>query len=225
MPGFSMLYKITGDMGNSVSCVRKPKEPRPGKEPLYGNKKRRFKRKKKDKEEQDGMPAQKEEECVEAQDLCSNTCVPFEDPGSIQTVPEEEEEEGRLLQVRKTLHGVVQRAQLLTPLPTPGSPQTGTTVIAHIVDNPADCKQRSVSTMVEFDRAGNSRAVLLPISEGPLENTVGTATLCNILTDPRMSSRKSQSPNAISSTPSSGTYLSSSGYCSAPLSQSEKVGF
>ncbi|XP_077338182.1 microtubule-actin cross-linking factor 1 isoform X14 [Lithobates pipiens] len=226
MPASSMLYKCTGDMGNSVSCVRKPKEPRPGteKEPQSGKKKKRFRRKKKDQsEERDAMAPQKVEN-LETQDLFSNTPAPIEVAESSHTIQDDEEEGGRLLQVRETLHGIVHRAQLLTPLPTPESPPAGTTVIAHIVDNPADQKQRSISTMVGFDCAGNSRAVLIPVSDGALENAVSIRTVCSAETDLRLSFQgKVKTPKAIPSTHSWGPDLSSSGYCSEPLSHSEKI--
>ncbi|KAM5180852.1 uncharacterized protein ACMZJ9_001420 [Mantella aurantiaca] len=221
MPALPMLYKCTGDMGNSVSCVRKPKEPRPGtgKEPQSGKKKRRFRRKKKD---QDAFDPQMVEN-IETQDLFSNTPAPIYDAGSIHTIHEDKDEGGRVLQVRETLHGIVHRAQLLTPLPTPESPPAGTTVIARIVDNPADHKQRSTSTMVEFDYAGNSRAVLIPVSEGSLENAF---SIKSAETDLRMPFQgKVKSPKAISSAQSWRPDLSSSGYCSEPLPHSEKVGF
>lgn len=223
-----MLYKCTGDMGNSVSCVRKPKEPRPGteKEPQSGKKKRRFRRKKKDQSEERIEMAPQKVENLETQDLFSNTPASIEDAESSHTIQDDEEEGGRLLQVRETLHGIVHRAQLLSPLPTPESQPAGTTVIAHIVDNPADHKQRLISTMVEFDCAGNSRAVLIPVSDGALENTVSIRTVCSAETDPRLSFQgKVKTPKAIPSTQSWGPDLSSSGYCSEPLSHSEKVGF
>ncbi|XP_073471414.1 microtubule-actin cross-linking factor 1 isoform X7 [Aquarana catesbeiana] len=226
MPASSMLYKCTGDMGNSVSCVRKPKEPRPGteKEPQSGKKKRRFRRKKKDQvEERDAMAPQKVEN-LETQDLFSNTPAPIEVAESSHTIQDDEEEGGRLLQVRETLHGIVHRAQLLTPLPTSQSPPPGTTVIAHIVDNPADQKQRSISTMVEFGCVGNSRAVLIPVRDGALENAVGIGTVCSAETDLRLSFQgKVKTPKAIPSAQSWGPDLSSSGYCSEPLSHSEKI--
>ncbi|XP_068124915.1 microtubule-actin cross-linking factor 1 isoform X5 [Hyperolius riggenbachi] len=224
MPGSSMLYKCTGDMGNSVSCVRKPKEPRrgTGKEPQSGKKKKHFRRKKKGQREEQDETGPEKKESVEAQDACSNTNVPIDDPGSMHPVLEEEE--GRVLQVRETLHGIVHRAQLLTPLPTPESPPAGTMVIARIVDNPADCKQRSVSTLVEFDCAGNSRAVLLPVSDGALENAVGTRTVSTMEDGPRLSFQgKAVTPKAIPGTQSWGPDLPSSGYCSEPLSQAEQI--
>ncbi|XP_072273984.1 uncharacterized protein [Pyxicephalus adspersus] len=228
MPASSMLYKCTGDMGNSVSCVRKPKELRPGtgKEPQSGKKKRRFGRKKKDQAEEKNEMSPQKVQNLEAQDLFSNTPSPIENAGSTHIIHEDEEEGGRVLQVRETLHGIVHRAQLLTPLPTPESPPAGTTVIAHIVDNPADRKQRSISTVVEFDCAGNSRAVLIPVSEGALENAFSTRTLFSADNNLGLSFQgKVKTPKAIPSTQSWGPDLTSSGYCSEPLSQSEKVGF
>lgn len=219
-----------------MSCVRKPKEPRPGigkeprpgtgKEPQSGKKRRRFRRKKKDQTEEKNDIVLQKVENLETQDLFSNTPAPIEDADSTHTVHEYEEEGGRVLQVRETLHGIVHRAQLLTPLPTPDSPPAGTTVIARIVDNPADLKQRSISTMVEFDCVGNSRAVLIPVNKGSLEKALSIRTNCNAERDLRLSFQGNViTPKAVASTQSWGPGLSSSGYCSEPLSQSEKVGF
>lgn len=222
-----VLYKCTGDMGNSVSCVRKPKEKRPGKEkePQSGKRKRRFRRKKKDegaKQEEEQMDL-RDEEREEAKDVSNNTCASIEDPESTGSILKEE---GRVLQVRETFHGMVHRAQLLNPRTAPESPPLGTTVIARIVDNPAEKKQPSCSTKVAFDLVGNSQAILLPIQDDDLEKSVSYRTSSCAETNLGLSSQaKDKTGRVVPVTLSWGPELSSSGYGSEPLSQLEQVGF
>ncbi|XP_071992635.1 microtubule-actin cross-linking factor 1 isoform X17 [Engystomops pustulosus] len=212
-------------MGNSVSCVRKPKEKRPGKEkePQSGKKKRRFRRKKKDegaKGEQEQMD-EKEEEREEAKDISNNVCASIKEPEGISGIPQEE---GRVLQVRETFHGMVHRAQLLNPITIPESPPLGTTVIARIVDNPADKKQPSLSTMVAFDWAGNSRAILLPIKGDVLDKSVCYRTSSCEQTNLGLSPKANDTTErSVPVTLSWGPELSSSGYGSEPLSQLEQI--
>ncbi|XP_056412553.1 microtubule-actin cross-linking factor 1 isoform X4 [Hyla sarda] len=214
-----VLYKCTGDMGNSVSCVRKPKEKRPGKEkePQSGKKKRHFRRKKKDegvRPEQEQIN-QKDEEREEAKAVANNICAYVEEPESTGSLPKEE---GRVLQVRETFHGMVHRAQLLNPITTPDSPPLGTTVIARIVDNPAEKKQRSSSIMV----AGSSRAILLPIKGGDLDQSFRTSS-CDDTNLGLSSQAIDKAERGVPLTVSWGPELSSSGYGSEPLSQPEQI--
>ncbi|XP_075709192.1 microtubule-actin cross-linking factor 1-like isoform X5 [Rhinoderma darwinii] len=218
-----VLYKCSGDMGNSVSCVRKPKEKRPEKEkePKSGKKKRHFRRKKKNEGEKPEQMDQKNGEREEAKDVSNNTCASIEEPDSTGSIPKEE---GRVLQVRETFHGMVHRAQLLNPTTTQESPPLGTTVIARIVDNPAEKKQRSFSTMAAFDRAVNSQAILLPILDDDLDKSVSYRTSSCEETNLGLSSQaKDKTGRGVPVTLSWGPERLSSGYGSEPLSQQEQI--
>ncbi|XP_041438126.1 microtubule-actin cross-linking factor 1 isoform X6 [Xenopus laevis] len=232
MPTPSPLHRCTEIMGNSVSCVRKPKERRHGKgnEPHPGKKRRRFKRRSKGYkgEGQDTGDSEKESR-LEPQDMV-NVCERLASPGQFpSTVPAEE---GQLLQVRETLHGEVRRALLLDPIPIAKSLPSGTTVIARIVENPAASQQRTLSTVVELDRTGNSRAILLPVKAEIMGDDLSLSISPGADSDFKLSSPIVQSvelldkPNPgrnMSVTWSWGPDLSSSGYCSDPSTQPAKI--
>ncbi|KAM4794892.1 uncharacterized protein WCC33_000034 [Rhinophrynus dorsalis] len=232
MPSPPPLHQCIEDMGNSVGCVRKPKEPGPGKgkDPHSVKKRRRFRRKKKghSREEQDQGGSQKEMR-VETEDIF-NICTVGE---AVKSPSGSLVEEGRVLQVREMLQGEVKRAILLDPMPVRGSPPAGTTVIARILDNPADRQQGTFGTVVDFDRAGKSRAILLPLKGELLGDAVSTGTSPGADTNSRFSSplmqlvqhsQKAKPQSEAPVTQSWGPDLSSSGYCSDPSSQLAQVG-
>ncbi|XP_041440008.1 uncharacterized protein LOC121400626 [Xenopus laevis] len=232
MPAPLPLCRCTEIMGNSVSCVRKPKELRQGKgkESHPGKKRRRFKRRSKGHkgEGQDTGDSEKESR-LEPQDMV-NVCERFESPGQSPSKPAEE---GQFLQVKETLHGEVRRALLLDPMPIAKSLSSGTTVIARIVENPAVSQQRTLSTVVELDRTGNSRAILLPVKAEMMGDDLSLTTSPGAASDFKLSSPIIQSVNVLDKsnperimldTWSWGPDLSSSGYCSDPSSQPAKVG-
>nr|XP_008169257.1 microtubule-actin cross-linking factor 1 isoform X22 [Chrysemys picta bellii] len=183
-------------MGNSLGCVKEPKEQAagPGKAPLSPQKRVRFKRKRRGKKrtvpeanlkEQPlpGTEIAEDDEAVEkfkvqpqqeggeeiAKTLHQGTSQP-PDPNpssSPEALPQ-----GLLVQVKERFQGEVQKAQLVVehwPSGSGGrrrSPEEGTTVIARLLDNPAEKNcEKAVSRLVEFQRtgAGSSRAVLLPL--------------------------------------------------------------
>ncbi|KAM7138681.1 microtubule-actin cross-linking factor 1 isoform 7-T7 [Macrochelys suwanniensis] len=183
-------------MGNSLGCVKEPKEQAagPGKAPLSPQKRVRFKRKRRGKKrtvpeanpkEQPlrGVEIGEDDEALEkfkvqpqqeggeeiAKTLHQGTSQP-PDPNprsSPQALPQ-----GLLVQVKERFQGEVRKAQLVVerwpsgPGGRRGSPEEGTTVIARLLDNPAEKNcEKAVSRLVEFQRtgAGRSRAVLLPL--------------------------------------------------------------
>ncbi|XP_043387931.1 uncharacterized protein LOC122463297 [Chelonia mydas] len=183
-------------MGNSLGCVKEPKEQAagPGKAPLSPQKRVRFKRKRRGKKrtvpeanpkEQPlpGAEIAEDDEALEkfkvqpqqeggeeiAKPLHQGTSQPL-DPNpssSPEALPQ-----GLLVQVKERFQGEVRKAQLVVEhWPSGsggrrGSPEEGTTVIARLLDNPAEKNcEKAVSRLVEFQRtgAGSSRAVLLPL--------------------------------------------------------------
>ncbi|XP_034609859.1 microtubule-actin cross-linking factor 1 isoform X14 [Trachemys scripta elegans] len=183
-------------MGNSLGCVKEPKEQAagPGKAPLSPQKRVRFKRKRRGKKrtvpeanpkEQPlpGTEIAEDDEAVEkfkvqpqqeggeeiAKTLHQGTSQsPDPNPSSSpEALPQ-----GLLVQVKERFQGEVQKAQLVVEHWPSGSggrrrfPEEGTTVIARLLDNPAEKNcEKAVSRLVEFQRtgAGSSRAVLLPL--------------------------------------------------------------
>ncbi|XP_074790600.1 microtubule-actin cross-linking factor 1 isoform X8 [Natator depressus] len=183
-------------MGNSLGCVKEPKEQAagPGKAPLSPQKRVRFKRKRRGKKrtvpeanpkEQPlpGVEIAEDDEALEkfkvqpqqeggeeiAKTLNQGTSQPL-DPNpssSPEALPQ-----GLLVQVKERFQGEVRKAQLVVEhWPSGsggrrGSPEEGTTVIARLLDNPAEKNcEKAVSRLVEFQRTGaaSSRAVLLPL--------------------------------------------------------------
>lgn len=78
---------------------------------------------------------------------------------------------GIIVQVKERFQGEVQKARLVLEPQRPGvagaSREEGTTVIARLLENPAekDC-EKAVSRLVELQRSGSCRAVLLPLRAG-----------------------------------------------------------
>ncbi|XP_056651159.1 microtubule-actin cross-linking factor 1 isoform X5 [Monodelphis domestica] len=185
-------------MGNSLGCVKEPKDSVTvtGKAPISPKKRARFKRKWRGKktptpeaspkeepsegteaiEENEPLkklrvsvsPSQEEEvEAVESplQDLA----LPTDPAPSLGTG-----DQGLIVQVKEKFQEEIQTAQLLItdgPLGAErvrDSLEEGTTVIAHLFDNPAERNcEKSVSRLVAFPRTAScsSRAVLLPLQK------------------------------------------------------------
>ncbi|XP_050788122.1 microtubule-actin cross-linking factor 1 isoform X5 [Gopherus flavomarginatus] len=184
-------------MGNSLGCVKEPKDQAagPGKAPLSPPKRVRFKRKRRGKKKRmvpeanpkeqplPGGEIAEDDEALEkfkvqpqqeggdeiAKTLHQGTSQP-PDPNPSSTP--EALPQGLLVQVKERFQGEVQKAQLVVEhWPSGsgsrrGSPEEGTTVIARLLDNPAEKNcEKAVSRLVEFQRTGpgSSRAVLLPL--------------------------------------------------------------
>ncbi|XP_072211796.1 microtubule-actin cross-linking factor 1 isoform X4 [Excalfactoria chinensis] len=161
-------------MGNSLGCIKEPKEKAAGMAPLPPKKRVRFKRRRRGKKR--AVPA------VAPQEELPAAAVPGvdEDP-KLEAAPQHQEldgsrstggdpDPGRIVQVKERFQGELQKAQLV-PEPrgaqTAGdSPEEGTTVIARLLENPAEqgC-ERAISRLVRLQRSGtgSSRAVLLPL--------------------------------------------------------------
>ncbi|XP_030395113.1 microtubule-actin cross-linking factor 1 isoform X18 [Gopherus evgoodei] len=184
-------------MGNSLGCVKEPKDQAagPGKAPLSPPKRVRFKRKRRGKKKRmvpeanpkeqplPGGEIAEDDEALEkfkvqpqqeegdeiAKTLHQGTSQP-PDPNPSSTP--EALPQGLLVQVKERFQGEVQKAQLVVEHWPSGSgsrrdsPEEGTTVIARLLDNPAEKNcEKAVSRLVEFQRTGpgSSRAVLLPL--------------------------------------------------------------
>nr|XP_032645521.1 microtubule-actin cross-linking factor 1 isoform X29 [Chelonoidis abingdonii] len=184
-------------MGNSLGCVKEPKDQAagPGKAPLSPPKRVRFKRKRRGKKKRTmpeanpkeqplpGGEIAEDDEALEkfkvqpqqeggeeiAKTLHQGTSQP-QDPNPSSTP--EVLPQGLLVQVKERFQGEVEKAQLVVEhWPSGsrgrrGSPEQGTTVIARLLDNPAEKNcEKAVSRLVEFQRTGpaSSRAVLLPL--------------------------------------------------------------
>ncbi|XP_021231075.1 uncharacterized protein LOC110387341 [Numida meleagris] len=163
-------------MGNSLGCVKEPKEKAAGMAPLPPKKRVRFKRRRRGKKR--AVPA------VAPQEELPAAAVPGEDEDpKLEAAPQHEEPDGnqhpggdpgRIVQVKERFQGELQKAHLvLEPrgAQTAGdSPEEGTTVIARLLENPAEqgC-ERAVSRLVQMQRGGtgSTRAVLLPLPRGP----------------------------------------------------------
>ncbi|XP_075029443.1 uncharacterized protein LOC142092824 isoform X1 [Calonectris borealis] len=173
-------------MGNSLGCVKEPKEKAAGKAPLSPKKRVRFKRRRRGKRR--AMPEAAPQEEPPALEVAEDEEVP-----KMKAAPLQEEQEepagsrhrggdpnpaalhpGLIVQVKERFQGEVQKARLVLEPRRPGaagaSLEEGTTVIARLLENPAekDC-EKAVSRLVELQRSGvgNRRAVLLPLRGGP----------------------------------------------------------
>ncbi|XP_069731174.1 microtubule-actin cross-linking factor 1 isoform X21 [Phaenicophaeus curvirostris] len=179
-------------MGNSLGCVKEPKEKAAGKAPLSPKKRVRFKRRRRGKRR--AMPEANLQheppalEGAEDEEVLKSKAAPRQEDGeepprswhrtgdsnaaSLQP--------GLIVQVKERFQGEVQRARLvLEPrqlAATGAALEEGTTVIARLLDNPAekDC-EKAVSQLVELQRsgAGSRRAVLLPLRGGTDGRTEG----------------------------------------------------
>ncbi|KAM6335064.1 uncharacterized protein FN964_013419 [Alca torda] len=165
-------------MGNSLGCVKEPKEKAVGKAPLSPEKRVRFKRRRRGKRRAMPEAALQEEPPAVAEDeeAPKSKAAPRQeggeepaggDPNPASLHP------GLIVQVKERFQGEVQKARLVLeprgPAAAGASPEEGTTVIARLLENPAekDC-EKAVSRLVELQRsgAGNRRAVLLPLRGG-----------------------------------------------------------
>ncbi|KAH0631077.1 hypothetical protein JD844_005166 [Phrynosoma platyrhinos] len=185
-------------MGNTLGCVKEPKEPggEPGNAPLSPKRKARFKRKRKGKKrmapervdlvpdgpsKEAGIAEEKKEETVkklqgapaeevEGKDLAKSLHQnDISQEVACPTLESEGPEEGRVVQVRERFQGRLERAHLVTENPSSSKLgdllEEGTTVIARLLDNPAEQNREKVaSQLVANERPGwgSSRAVLVP---------------------------------------------------------------
>ncbi|XP_074073694.1 microtubule-actin cross-linking factor 1 isoform X3 [Macrotis lagotis] len=182
-------------MGNSLGCVKEPKESVvvPGKAPISPKKRARFKRKWRGKKPPIPEASPKEEpseatEAVEDNEPLKKLRVSVspsqeevetvESPNQNIALPRdpvsnlESGDQGMIVQVKEKFHGEIQTAQLLVDDGSSeargigDSLEEGTTVIAHLFDNPAERNcEKSVSRLVAFQRTAScsSKAVLLPL--------------------------------------------------------------
>uniref|UniRef100_A0A672V2Y6 Microtubule actin crosslinking factor 1 n=1 Tax=Strigops habroptila TaxID=2489341 RepID=A0A672V2Y6_STRHB len=163
-------------MGNSLGCVKEPKEKAVGKAPLSPKKRVRFKRRRRGKRRAMPEAAPQQEapalEVREDEDVLKSKAAPREggeEPARCRDPKAAALHPGLLVQVKERFQGEVQKV-LLVPEPwQPGADAAGdegTTVIARLLDNPAEegC-ERAVSRLVELQRsgAGSRQAVLLPL--------------------------------------------------------------
>ncbi|XP_066060587.1 microtubule-actin cross-linking factor 1-like isoform X5 [Chamaea fasciata] len=170
-------------MGNSLGCVKEQKEKAVGKAPLSPKKRVRFKRRRRGKRRAMPEAAPQEEppalEVAEDEEAPKSKAAPRQeggeepsgsrprggdpDPAALQP--------GFIVQVKERFQGEVQKARLVLEPQRPGvagaSREEGTTVIARLLENPAekDC-EKAVSRLVELQRSGSCRAVLLPLRTG-----------------------------------------------------------
>ncbi|XP_027557034.1 microtubule-actin cross-linking factor 1 isoform X18 [Neopelma chrysocephalum] len=167
-------------MGNSLGCVKGQKEKAVGKAPLSPKKRVRFKRRRRGKRRAMPEAAPQEEpqvlEVAEDEEVPKSKAAPWQggeeeprggdlDPSALQP--------GIIVQVKERFQGEVQKARLVLEPQRPGvagaSREEGTTVIARLLENPAekDC-EKAVSRLVELQRSGTGscRAVLLPLRGG-----------------------------------------------------------
>ncbi|XP_069659160.1 microtubule-actin cross-linking factor 1 isoform X22 [Haliaeetus albicilla] len=172
-------------MGNSLGCVKEPKEKAVGKPPLSPKKRVRFKRRRRGKRRamleaapQEDPPAP---EVPEDEEATKSKAAPRQEGGEEPTGTWHHDGDpnpaalhpGLIVQVKERFQGEVQKARLVLEPQRPGaagaSPEEGTTVIARLLENPAekDC-EKAVSRLVELQRsgAGSRRAVLLPLRGG-----------------------------------------------------------
>lgn len=168
-------------MGNSLGCVKEQKEKAVGKAPLSPKKRVRFKRRRRGKRR--AMPEaapQEEPPALEAaEDEEASKSAPRQEGGEEPSGsrPRGGDPEpaalppGIIVQVKERFQGEVQKARLVLEPQRPGvagaSREEGTTVIARLLENPAekDC-EKAVSRLVELQRSGSCRAVLLPLRAG-----------------------------------------------------------
>ncbi|XP_032936388.1 microtubule-actin cross-linking factor 1 isoform X23 [Catharus ustulatus] len=163
-------------MGNSLGCVKEQKEKAVGKAPLSPKKRVRFKRRRRGKRR--AMPEaapQEEPPVLEVAEDEEAPKSPRQEGG--EEPPESRDPDpaalhpGIIVQVKERFQGELQKALLVLEPQRPGvaaAPrEEGTTVIARLLDNPAekDC-EKAVSRLVELQRSGSCRAVLLPLRSG-----------------------------------------------------------
>ncbi|XP_016074332.1 PREDICTED: uncharacterized protein LOC107541702 [Miniopterus natalensis] len=185
-------------MGNSLGCVKEPKDSVaiPEKAPISPKKRVRFKRKWRGKKTPTPELSPEEEPLegtgvIEETETLTKFIVSLQKEEGVGEVehpppdillPEDSApssgvgDEGMVVQVKERFQGEIQTAHLLLenePSVAGGvwdSLEEGMTVIAHLLDNPAERScEKSVSQRVEFPRTAScsSRAVLLPLPGEP----------------------------------------------------------
>ncbi|XP_068015304.1 microtubule-actin cross-linking factor 1 isoform X14 [Melanerpes formicivorus] len=172
-------------MGNSLGCVKEQKEKAAGKAPLPPKKRVRFKRRRKGKSRAMPEAAPQEElpapEAGEDEEASKSKAAPQQQGGEESgrswqrgaEPPAAALQPGLIVQVKESFQGELRKARLVLepqwPAAAGTSPEEGTTVIARLLDNPAEkgC-EKAVSRLVQLQRSGtgNRRAVLLPLPEG-----------------------------------------------------------
>lgn len=182
-------------MGNSLGCVKEPKEslPIPEKAPISPKKRVRFKRKWRGKKTPTPEVSHEEEpsegtrviEETETQLKLTVSLQKEEGAGGVEHPPADVSlprdsapssgvgDQGMIVQVKERFQGEIQTAHLLLENESSVAEgvwdsleEEGMTVIAHLLDNPAERNcEKSVSQLVEFPRTAScsSRAVLLPL--------------------------------------------------------------
>lgn len=173
------------EMGNSLGCVKEPKEKAVGKPPLSPKKRVRFKRRRRGKRRAMPEAAPQEEppalEVPEDEEATKSKAAPQQEGGEEPAGTWHRDGDpnpaalhpGLIVQVKERFQGEVQKARLVLEPQRPGAAgaflEEGTTVIARLLENPAekDC-EKAVSRLVELQRsgAGSRRAVLLPLRGG-----------------------------------------------------------
>lgn len=181
-------------MGNSLGCVKEPKDSAalPEKAPISPKKRVRFRRKWRGKKTP--SPAASPEEArsegtgvVEETETLRKLTVSLRKEGGVGGVEHPPPDillpgdsapnsgvgdQGMIVQVRERFQGEIQTAHLVLENESSAaggvwdSLEEGMTVIAHLLDNPAERNcEKSVSQLVEFPRTAScsSRAVLLPL--------------------------------------------------------------
>ncbi|XP_077045733.1 microtubule-actin cross-linking factor 1 isoform X4 [Agelaius phoeniceus] len=168
-------------MGNSLGCVKEQKEKAVGKAPLSPKKRVRFKRRRRGKRR--AMPEAAPQEEPPALEVAGDEDEALKSKASPGQEGGEEEPSGSrdpdagslhpgiIVQVKERFQGELQKARLVLEPQRPGvagaAREEGTTVIARLLENPAerDC-EKAVSRLVELQRSGSCRAVLLPLRAG-----------------------------------------------------------
>uniref|UniRef100_A0A8C5TSR9 Calponin-homology (CH) domain-containing protein n=1 Tax=Malurus cyaneus samueli TaxID=2593467 RepID=A0A8C5TSR9_9PASS len=169
-------------MGNSLGCVKEQKEKTAGKAPLSPKKRVRFRRRRRGKRRampeaapQDEPPALEVAEDEEAPRMKAAPRQERAEEPRGEPEPAAPQQPGIIVQVKERFQGELQKARLVPEPQRPGvagaPAEEGTTVIARLLDNPADrdC-EKAVSRLVELHRSGSCRAVLLPLrpaTDGP----------------------------------------------------------
>ncbi|XP_069396754.1 uncharacterized protein [Delphinus delphis] len=184
-------------MGNSLGCVKEPKDSIavPEKTPISPKKRVRLKRKWRGKKTSTPEVPREEEPLqgtgvIEETETLTKLTVSLqqeEGVGGVEPPPTDillpgdsapdsgVGDQGMIVQVKERFQGEIQTAQLLLENESSvargvwDSLEEGMTVIAHLLDNPAERScEKSVSQLVEFPRTAScsSRAVLLPLHGG-----------------------------------------------------------
>lgn len=199
------------EMGSSLGCVKEQKEKAVGKAPLSPKKRVRFKRRRRGKRRAMPAAAPQEEppvlEVTEDEEAAKWKAAPQkeggqEPPGSRHGAGDPKPaslQPGLIVQVKERFQGEVQKARLvLEPAAVGLSREEGTTVIARLLENPAEkgC-EKAVSRLVELQRsgAGNRRAVLLPLRGGDADGHAG-GVVAPVSTRPGEEPAKSREPVA-----------------------------